>query len=125
MHHGFDVGQRAETLDCGRIVERMGVGTQDGEAEAVMTLGDRGSGVVGAQFCVRWDKPIAIDDDISAGNDGGDGALLREDREGKTQAEENCRSSPKVLAERRAGAARMRPDQGNDGITSRLRSASA
>jgi hypothetical protein len=55
----------------------MGTGTEDGEAEAVVPSDQCGSGAVGSLLGVRWDDAIAIDDDVLAGNDGGDGVLLR------------------------------------------------
>jgi hypothetical protein len=112
-------------LECGGVVEKMRTGAQDGKAEAVVTLDQRDSGVVRTLFGVPWDEAVAIDDDVSAGNDGSDGTVLRTGMGRKTYGEEDCHASPEVSDKSRVRATRMGPDLRNDGITSRLISTSA
>jgi hypothetical protein len=107
MRHRFDVGQRPEMLECGGIVEKMGAGTQDGEAEAVVLSDERGPSAVGTLLGVPWDEAIAIDDDVSAGNDCGDGILLRTGMGCKTCAEEDCHAPAEVSEKSRIRATLM------------------
>jgi hypothetical protein len=63
---------------------------QDDQAEAVVAAEECGSNIVSAQLGVAGDEAIAIDDNVAAGNDGGEGTLLRVRGVEKARAEDVC-----------------------------------
>jgi hypothetical protein len=124
VQDGFDVGESAQPGEGGGGVEGAWIGAQDGQAEAIVAADDGGSGAQGAEFGVAGDEAIAIEDDVTAGNDGGDRAGLGERGEGEAQAKEGGGAEGEALSETRpaksrAGRMWMRErGWGDHGVTS-------
>jgi hypothetical protein len=124
VHDGLYVGKSAELGDGRGVVD--GVGTQASDAETIVATGEGSSSIAGAKISVCGDEAIAIDDDVAARHDRGDGALLCPSEMGSAEAEEECRAQQEESPGSRGRIDGMRGlCAGNDGVTSRLTPASA